>query len=38
VNLNRRYILVRKGERREAFLVDGEYCDALSMAIVRRPG
>jgi hypothetical protein len=23
---------------RDAFLVDGEYCDALTMAIVRRPG
>jgi len=32
--LNRRYILVRKGVQRDAFFVDGEYYDALSMAIV----
>ncbi len=29
---------VHEGIARDAFLVDGEYCDALSMAIVRRPG
>jgi RimJ/RimL family protein N-acetyltransferase len=26
----------REGVTRDAFLVDGEYCDALSMAIIRR--
>jgi hypothetical protein len=28
---------VHEGVARDAFLVDGEYCDALTMAIVRRP-
>jgi RimJ/RimL family protein N-acetyltransferase len=29
---------VREGVMRDAFLVDGEYCDAISMAIVRKSG